>query len=72
MGWAARNETLRDTARVNRDLSRIQMLMKGVSSVYQLDAMLRREIPHSAEDRASVRKLLMPFLEQQLCRNRNK
>lgn len=63
MGWAARNPTLREAARVNRDLAQIQLMMKGVQSEYQLDAMLRREVPDNDEYRAAVKKILLPFLE---------
>jgi hypothetical protein len=62
MGWAARNPVLQETNEVRRGLRRIQLLMAGVTSEYQLDAMLRREVPDEAK-RAEVRKLLYPMFQ---------
>lgn len=63
MGYQSRNPILRETRETNRNLARIQRLVCGVSSYYQLDAILRREIPTDDELRGAVRKLLLPFVD---------
>lgn len=62
MGWAARNPVNRETAEVRRGLRRIERLMMGVTSEYQLDAMLRREVADD-EQRTAVKKLLLPIFQ---------